>query len=281
MRDPEADPVPVQPPLSADDVDRGDFGADRFASPIARLAAIMARLRDPVRGCPWDVEQDFASIAPYTIEEAYEVAEACAAGDMPALRDELGDLLLQVVFHARMAEEAGAFALGDVATAISDKMVRRHPHVFGGNPREAGAGTTQWETIKAAERAAKPEDGSALAGVAIALPALMRAEKLQKRAARTGFDWPDADGARAKIVEEIAEVDAAADEAERVDEIGDLLFAVVNWARKLGVDPEVALRAANAKFEGRFRAMEDDAGDAFAGLSLEAKEALWQAAKRR
>jgi ATP diphosphatase len=239
----------------------------------------MARLRDPARGCPWDVQQDFVSIAPYTIEEAYEVAEACEAGDMVALRDELGDLLLQVVFHSRMAEELGAFALPDVANAISDKMVRRHPHVFGDGQREDGH--AQWEVIKAAERAAKPDDASALAGVAIALPALMRAEKLQKRAARTGFDWPDPQGAREKIIEELAEVDAAANEAERLDEIGDLLFATVNWARKLGIDPEVALRAANAKFERRFRMMEAIAGDSFNGLSLDKKEALWQEAKRR
>lgn len=258
---------------------RDSFSADHFASPIERLVAIMARLRDPELGCPWDVKQDFASIAPYTIEEAYEVAEACQANDLPALRDELGDLLLQVVFHARMAEEIGAFALPDVAAAISDKMVRRHPHVFGEDPREAGH--AQWEMIKAAERAAKPEDPSALAGVATALPALMRAEKLQKRAARTGFDWPDPASARDKIVEELAEVDAAVNEAERAEEIGDLLFAVVNWAHKHSVDPEAALRAANAKFEGRFRTMEKIAGGAFAGLSLDRKEELWQEAKRR
>ena len=267
----DSDPAPLPD-------DRAAFGPDRFASAIDRLTAIMARLRDPQRGCPWDVEQDFVSIAPYTIEEAYEVAEACAAGDMPALKDELGDLLLQVVFHARIAEEQGSFALPDVANAISDKMVRRHPHVFGEDPRENGH--QKWETIKAAERAAKPEDPSALAGVALALPALMRAEKLQKRAARTGFDWPDPRGARDKIVEEMAEVDAAADDAERTDEIGDLLFSVVNWARKLGVDPEVALRGANAKFERRFRAIETAGGDGFAGLSLDDKEALWQVAKR-
>jgi ATP diphosphatase len=166
-----------------------------------------------------------------------------------------------------------------VADAISDKMLRRHPHVFGDGKREDGH--AQWEAIKAAERAAKPEDPSALAGVAIALPALMRAEKLQKRAARTGFDWPDPEGARDKIIEELAEVDATTTEAERIDEIGDLLFATVNWARKLGVDPEVALRAANAKFEKRFRAMENIAGDSFAGLPLNAKEQLWLEAKRR
>lgn len=247
------------------------------ASALDRLVAIMARLRDPETGCPWDVEQTFASIAPYTIEEAYEVAEACASGDLASLKDELGDLLLQVVFHARMAEEQGAFALADVADAISTKMVRRHPHVFG--EAERTNGHAQWETIKAAERSGAA-DTSALAGVALALPALMRAEKLQKRAARTGFDWPDTGGTRAKIIEELAEVDAAPDADAQEDEIGDLLFAVVNHARKLGIDPEVALRRANVKFDGRFRAMEAKAGDAFAGLSLDAKEALWQEAKR-
>ena len=246
------------------------------AAAIGRLVAIMARLRDPERGCPWDVAQTFASIAPYTIEEAYEVADACQRGDMAALKDELGDLLLQVVFHSRMAEEAGAFALADVALAIADKMERRHPHVFA----QGGGGHGQWEAIKAAERAERDEDQSALAGVALALPALMRAEKLQKRAARTGFDWPDANGARAKIDEELAEVASAPDDRAREEEIGDLLFAVVNWARKLGIDPESALRRANAKFEHRFRAMEAAAGDGFVALDLDAKERLWQAAKQ-
>ena len=245
-------------------------------APIDRLLAIMARLRDPVRGCPWDLEQDFASIAPYTIEEAYEVAEAIARGDMAELRDELGDLLLQVVFHARMAEEAGHFAFADVATAISDKMERRHPHVFG-SVEVAGAADVKanWDAIKARE---KPRAG-ALDGVALALPALTRAEKLQKRAARTGFDWPDADGPRAKIDEEIAELEAAATEAERTEEAGDLLFAMVNWLRHQGIDPEAALRAANAKFERRFAAMEAAAGGAFAGLDLGAKDALWDSVK--
>ena len=242
---------------------------------IDRLTRIMARLRDPQTGCPWDVAQNFVTVAPYTIEEAYEVADACARDDMPALKDELGDLLLQVVFHARMAEERGSFAFDDVADAISDKMERRHPHVFG----DGLLGEGSWERIKAEERAAKAEDPSALGGVALALPALMRAEKLQKRAARTGFDWPDAEGARAKIDEEMAEVIDAANDAERVEEIGDLLFAVVNWARKLGVDPEVALRGANDKFERRFRAMEDLSGASFVGLALEAKEELWQRVK--
>ena len=240
-----------------------------------RLIRIMARLRDPAHGCEWDVAQTFASIAPYTIEEAYEVADACARDDMAALRDELGDLLLQVVFHARMAEERGTFRLADVVTAICDKMERRHPHVFG----DGAGGHHLWETIKAAERAGA-DDASALAGVALALPALSRAEKLQKRAARTGFDWADPAGARAKITEEIAEVDAARDAAERTEEVGDLLFAVVNWARKLDIEPEGALRAANAKFERRFRAIEQRGGETFADLSLDAKEALWQQVKR-
>ncbi|WP_423602812.1 nucleoside triphosphate pyrophosphohydrolase [Sphingomonas sp. MS122] len=243
---------------------------------IERLMAIMARLRDPVSGCEWDTVQTFATIAPYTIEEAYEVADAIERNDMHDLKDELGDLLLQVIFHSRMAQEAGHFALADVIAGICDKMERRHPHIFRG---AAEGGHHLWEQIKAAERGSKGAAG-ALDGVAIGLPALTRAEKLQKRAARTGFDWPDPSGARAKIDEELAEVEAA-DDATRAEEIGDLLFAVVNWSRKLGIDPEAALRAANAKFEGRFRAMETEAGDAFAGLSLDAKEELWVAAKRR
>jgi nucleoside triphosphate diphosphatase len=243
---------------------------------IRPLAAVMAKLRSPDGGCPWDLEQDFASIAPYTIEEAYEVADAIARGDMRDLREELGDLALQVVFHAQIANEAGHFTLQDVLDGITDKMVRRHPHVFGGTVAADGdAVSANWEAIKAAE---KPRDG-ALSGVALALPALMRAEKLQKRAARTGFDWPDASGPLAKIHEELAEV-AAADDPERAGEVGDLLFAVVNYARHLGVDPETALRQANAKFEARFRAMERMAGDAFPGLDPEAKEALWARAKR-
>jgi ATP diphosphatase len=250
----------------------------RTAAALARLIGIMARLRDPETGCPWDVAQTFATIAPYTIEEAYEVAEACETGDLPALKDELGDLLLQVVFHARMAEEQGAFVFADVADAISAKMERRHPHVFGNAPRDRGH--AQWETIKAEERRATP-DPSALAGVASALPALMRAEKLQKRAARTGFDWPDAGGAREKILEELDEVAAADGTVAQEEEIGDLLFSVVNYARKLGIDPETALRRANTKFDRRFRAMEQAAGNAFPDLSLAAKEELWQAAKRR
>ncbi len=243
---------------------------------IDRLVQIMARLRDPERGCEWDSVQTFETIAPYTIEEAYEVADAIQRGDLADLKDELGDLLLQVVFHARIAEEAGAFALPDVVAAISDKMERRHPHIFGD---ATDGGHHLWEQIKAAERAEKP-DASALAGVALGLPALMRAEKLQKRAARTGFDWPDPDGARAKIDEELAEVETTISNDHRAEEIGDLLFAVVNWSRKLGIDPETALRAANAKFERRFRDMEARANGNFATLDLEAQEALWNAAKR-
>jgi ATP diphosphatase len=246
--------------------------------PLARLLAIMARLRDPERGCEWDLAQDFASIAPYTIEEAYEVADAIARNDMADLRDELGDLLLQVVFHARMAEEAGHFAFDDVATAIADKMEARHPHIF------AAAGgamdETRWEDIKAEERAAKGV-ASALDGVALALPALMRAEKLQKRAARTGFDWPDPSGSEAKIAEEIEELKGASSPADKFEEAGDLLFAVVNFVRAHGINAEEALRAANAKFERRFRAMEALAGpEHFATLPLDQQEELWQQVKK-
>lgn len=249
---------------------------ERATNGLRRLVAIMARLRDPERGCPWDREQDFASIAPYTIEEAYEVADAIARGDLADLKDELGDLLLQVVFHARMAEEAGAFDLADVAEAICAKMERRHPHIFGDTTaKTAEAVLANWEAIKAAE---KPR-ASVLDDVPLALPALTRAEKLQKRAARTGFDWPDAAGPRAKIAEELAELDAAGDDDARADELGDLLFAVVNLARHLRIDPEAALRKANAKFEARFRAIESAPG--FADLDPDAKEALWQAVKRR
>jgi ATP diphosphatase len=249
--------------------------SDRAAD-ITPLQQIMARLRDPEHGCPWDVEQSFATIAPYTIEEAYEVADAIQRDDMAALKDELGDLLLQVVFHSRMAEESGSFDLSDVITAICDKMVRRHPHVFGDGQASPG-----WDEIKAAERAEKDKDDrSALAGVAIALPALARSEKLQKRASRVGFDWDDIADVRAKLLEEIEEVDNAQNRSEIEDEVGDVLYAAVNLARHHEVDPETALRAANAKFERRFRAMEAKAGDGFASLPLNEKEALWQAVKR-
>jgi nucleoside triphosphate diphosphatase len=239
--------------------------------PIDRLVAIMRRLRDPVSGCEWDREQSFATIAPYTIEEAYEVADAIARDDMDALADELGDLQLQVVFHAQMAEEAGHFALDDVISGICNKLERRHPHIFGDAERSPG-----WEELKAAERRQSPDD-SALAGVALALPALERAAKLQRRAARTGFDWPDASGPRAKIDEELAELDAESDHHRMLEELGDLLFAVVNLARHLNIEPEAALREASRKFEQRFRAIEKAPG--FANLSLDDKEALWVAAK--
>jgi ATP diphosphatase len=240
---------------------------------LERLVAIMRRLRDPVGGCEWDSVQTFATIAPYTIEEAYEVADAIARDDMDALVDELGDLQLQVVFHAQMADEAGLFTLDDVIARICDKMERRHPHIFG--DVEHG-GHHLWEEIKAAERKNSP-DGSALAGVALALPALERAIKLQRRAARVGFDWPDSSGARAKVDEELAELDAEHEPQRLTEELGDLLFAVVNLARHLKVEPEAALRAASGKFERRFRAIETAPG--FADLPLAQKEALWTAAK--
>jgi len=238
---------------------------------LDRLTNIMRRLRDPETGCEWDRVQDFASIAPYTIEEAYEVADAINRSDMNDLADELGDLQLQVVFHAQMATEAGHFTLGDVLERICDKLERRHPHIFGDSAESPG-----WEALKAAERSAAP-DQSALSGVALALPALERANKLQKRAARTGFDWPDPDGARAKVNEELAELDAEQEQGPREEELGDLLFAVVNLARKLKIEPEAALRAANAKFERRFRHIETAPG--FKALSLDEMEALWVKAK--
>ena len=244
---------------------------------LDRLLAIMARLRDPVSGCEWDTAQTFASIAPYTIEEAYEVADAIERGDLAALKDELGDLLLQVVFHARIAEETGAFNFSEVAAAIGAKMEARHPHIFGDAPDLGQSREDRWESAKATERAAKGAD-SALHGVAIALPALMRAEKLQKRAARVGFDWPDVTGPADKVAEEIEELAAAGTEAERAEEAGDLLFAAVNLVRAYGIAPEEALRAANAKFERRFRAMETLAsqrGVEFVSLTLDEQEALW------
>ena len=250
-------------------------------APLDRLLAIMEQLRDPVSGCEWDREQDFASIAPYTIEEAYEVADAIARGDMDDLRGELGDLLLQVVFHARMAQEAGLFAFDDVAAAIADKLEARHPHIFGNDDATRQDQTTRWEAIKAKEREAAGAT-SALDGIAQSLPALMRAEKLQKRAARQGFDWPDASGPADKVREEMAEL-ARAPDTSREEEAGDLLFAAVNLVRAYGIAPEDALRAANRKFERRFRAMERsaaDAGQAFAALDLDSQELLWQAVKR-
>jgi ATP diphosphatase len=246
----------------------------------------MAALRDPERGCPWDREQSFASIAPYTIEEAYEVADAIARRDLAALPDELGDLLFQVVYHAHMAEEAGLFGFADVARTVADKMVRRHPHVFDAAAmRDAAAQSAAWEAQKSAERAARAETGT-LAGVPAGLPALTRAAKLTARAARVGFDWPDADAVLEKLDEEVAELRAelpAGDPARLADEVGDLLFVLANLARKLDLDPEACLRAANRKFSGRFNRMEheaDTAGNSLSEMSLEDMEKLWQTIKQ-
>ncbi|MEQ1497116.1 MAG: nucleoside triphosphate pyrophosphohydrolase [Novosphingobium sp.] len=250
--------------------------------PLERLLTIMARLRDPLHGCEWDRAQNFSTIAPYTIEEAYEVADAIERDDMPALKDELGDLLLQVVFHARIAEEAGLFNFDDIAEAISAKMESRHPHIFGDQTGHDQSREDRWERLKADERLAKGAT-SGLDGVALALPALMRAEKLQKRAARQGFDWPDTKGPAAKLAEEIEELAEAKTQAHRTEEAGDLLFAAVNVARSYAVSPEEALRLANLKFERRYRAMEALAaqrGQDFAALSLDQQEALWQAVKQ-
>ena len=261
---------------------------------IARLLAIMARLRDPATGCPWDIAQTFASIAPYTIEEAYEVADAIDRGDMPDLRDELGDLLLQVVFHARMAEEAGAFDFGDVVAAISEKMTRRHPHVFADvQVGDAAAQTLAWDAHKRAERAARGDhDTSALAGLSRGMPEWQRAVKLQHKAARVGFDWPGPAPVIAKLHEEIDEMrvefdavaanaDDAAAQARLEEELGDVLFVCANLARHARVDVGAALRRANAKFERRFRAMEAlaEADGGIAGKSLDAQDRYWDLAK--
>lgn len=256
-------------------------------SNIQKLLEVMARLRDPETGCPWDVEQDFATIAPYTVEEAYEVADAIAREDIDDLRDELGDLLFQVVFHAQMANEAGHFDFEDVAEAIAEKMLRRHPHVFGSaDQRAEGKVDGSWETIKAAERMEKA-DGSSLAGIPKALPALKRAQKLGKRAATVGFDWDERQGVRDKISEELEELEEAVgsrDTAHMEEEFGDLLFAVVNLARHLDIDPEKALTGANFKFEERFRDMEREiqvSGKSLKKLPLAVLEQHWRAAKQR
>jgi len=256
---------------------------------IGDLLTLMATLRDPQRGCPWDRKQTFKTIAPYTLEEAFEVADAIEQNDMPSLREELGDLLFQVVFHSRMAEEAGHFAFSDVVEAITEKMIRRHPHVFAGaQVADAEEQTRRWEAQKAAERSAKSSgETSLLDGVALGLPALTRAEKLQKRAARGGFDWPEIKGVIAKVQEELREVE---DELSRGDnealqgEIGDLLFSVVNLARHSGVDAEHALRAANLKFERRFRAVERGMaaqGRAVSECSLDELDAEWDKVKKQ
>ena len=255
-------------------------------SELRRLLDIMAALRDPEHGCPWDKQQSFATIAPYTIEEAYEVADAIARNDLDALPDELGDLLFQVVYHARMAEEANHFGFADVARTIADKMVRRHPHVFGdAASRDAAEQTAAWETHKHAERTARAETGT-LAGVPLGLPALTRAAKLTARAARVGFDWPDAESVLEKLDEEVGELRAElpqADPARLADELGDLLFVLANLARKLRLDPETCLRQANQKFARRFNAMEqraEKAGKSLAECPLDEMEAAWQAVKR-
>ncbi|HKT54625.1 MAG TPA: nucleoside triphosphate pyrophosphohydrolase [Caulobacteraceae bacterium] len=262
------------------------------ADPLRRLVAIMARLRDSAAGCPWDLEQTFATIAPYTIEEAYEVADAIERDDLVELKDELGDLLLQVVFHARMAEEVGVFAFDDVAEAICAKMIRRHPHVFGeGHHRDAAEQTAAWEQIKAAERAAKAKAAAAgprlLDNVPSALPALMRADKLTRRAARVGFTWSAPEEVLEKLKEELAELAVeveAGDRAKMQDEMGDVLFVCANLARLLDIDPEVALRASNAKFVRRFNKIEDaleQMGKTFEESDLAEMDRLWNAAKAK
>ena len=255
--------------------------------PLARLIAIMARLRDPVGGCPWDLEQDFATIAPYTVEEAYEVADAIQRGDLGDLKEELGDLLLQVVYHAQMAREAGAFDFDAVAEAICEKMIRRHPHVFGeARHRSAAEQTVAWEVIKAEERAKKAQKTSVLDGVPVGLPAMTRAVKLTARAARVGFDWPSTREVLDKLREELAELEVeidAGDQAKAREELGDLLFVCANLARKLDVEPEDALRAANAKFARRFAFIEAALAKTGRGpdqSDLAEMDGLWDDAKR-
>tara|TARA_R110001606_G_scaffold26360_3_gene85095 strand:- start:931 stop:1758 length:828 start_codon:yes stop_codon:yes gene_type:complete len=259
------------------------------ASAFLKLIDVMSKLRNPESGCPWDLEQSYSTIAPYTIEEAYEVADAIERGDMTDLKEELGDLLFQVVFHSQMAAEDGAFDIADVTSGIADKMVRRHPHVFESpDARSSTEQTRAWERIKADERASKASDvnPSALDGVALSLPALLRAEKLQNRAARVGFDWAEAEPIFDKLAEETQEVRDAIQSGIRddiEDELGDLLFVAANLSRRLDVDPEQALRRANAKFERRFRAMEAEAtadGVNFADLTLDEQESYWQRVKR-
>ncbi len=282
----------ISPAMKDDNSPRGDTPHDP-AEQLLRLLTVMRRLRDPANGCPWDVEQTFQTIAPYTIEEAYEVADAIERNDLDELRDELGDLLFQVVFHSRMAEEDGHFDFAAVARAISDKMVRRHPHVFAeAEERDAKSQTVAWEAQKADERAARAategRSVSALDGVISSLPAITRAMKLQKRAARVGFDWPSTAEVFDKIDEELSEIkeeiSADATHNRLADEIGDLLFVVVNLARHLKVDPDAALRGTNAKFERRFRYLEArlaEDGKALEESSLEEMERLWQEAKQR
>jgi len=255
---------------------------------LAELLEIMARLRNRDRGCPWDVEQTFATIAPYTIEEAYEVADAIERNDLEDLKDELGDLLFQVVFHARMAEEAGAFAFGDVARAICAKMLRRHPHVFGqAQVADSAEQTKQWEELKRAERGSASPGAGVLDDVPVGLPALTRAAKLGKRAATVGFDWPDVTGVRTKVDEELGELDPAAASGDRADiaaEMGDLLFSVANWCRHLQLDPETCLRSANERFMRRFRSVESEvaaSGRPWSSHDAAALDELWRRAKAK
>ncbi len=280
---PEASALPVA--AAVDEYGRPvDDGSP--AAAFARLTALMARLREPSVGCPWDLEQDFDSIAPYTLEEAYEVADAIARRDLGALREELGDLLFQVAFHSRLAEEQQAFGFADVARGLVDKMVRRHPHVFGDAAvGDAAAQTVLWEEQKASEKRERGQT-SALDDIPVSLPALTRAAKLGRRASRVGFDWPDTNGVLEKIVEEVGELQQAAAEGNTADtaaELGDVLFAVVNLARHLGVDPEAALRGTNQRFEQRFRGVEQRLaaeGLTVAEAGLERANAAWDAVKR-
>ena len=254
-------------------------------TPITQLLSIMASLRDPETGCPWDIKQDFDSIAPYTIEEAFEVAEAIAQRDYPELKEELGDLLLQVVFHSQMAREQGLFDFNDVVQVLCDKMVRRHPHVFGDDPAaDEQAVKVNWEQIKQRERAAKGrEHTSALDGVPAGMPALQRAAKIQKKAAKVGFDWPAVEPVRKQVELELAELDEALVNGHKdaiEDELGDVIFTLVNLSRHLKIDPEQALRKATAKFEKRFRCMEENQREPLISLGPDALEAAWQAAKK-
>jgi MazG family protein len=271
---------------ATDKTDEKSADPTRYAAATAAVIEVMARLRDRTHGCPWDVEQTFATIAPYTIEEAYEVADAIERADLPGLKEELGDLLFQVAFHARMAEEQGAFDFADVANGLAAKMIERHPHVFSEKvERTAAEQTKAWETLKAEQRAKKRPNASLLDDVAMALPALMRAEKLTKRAARINFDWPTADEVLAKLDEELAELkeaSASGDQAHIEEEMGDVLFVIANLARKLNVDPEEALRRANSKFTRRFQHIERRlAEQGRAGPQpLDEMEALWIEAKQ-